>query len=70
MKISVLDINPILLKVVVWIHETLENKHDLRKYLSCWWVSDEQFSFKYFPKDAFAREISPKQSGLFCVIWE
>ena len=40
-------------------------KHNSEKYLkgNCCLVSEEHFSFKYFVKSAFVREISSKLSG-------
>ena len=51
---------------VVWTYDTYENNlgndYKLKKYLkrSCWLVSDKDFSFKYFLKTVFVREISTK----------
>ena len=51
---------------VVWTYDTFENNfqinHKFEKYLkgSFQLVSDQHFFFKYFLKNVFAREISPK----------
>ena len=61
----------IYLTSVVWTYHTFVNnftiKYELEKYLkeSCLLVSDSPFSFKYFLKIAFVREISLKKSGSF-----
>ena len=58
-------------EIVVWIYDAFDDifeiEDDFTKYLkeSCWYYSDEHFSFKYFPKQAFARKISSKLSGRF-----
>ena len=52
-------------KLDVWINDTFENnlrtKHDFAKYLkgSFYFILEEHFSFKYFPKSSFVKEISP-----------
>ena len=53
-------------EIVVWTNDTFENnfgiKLDLTKFLKEIFKlsSDEHFSFKYFTKYAFVKEIAPK----------
>ena len=59
--------------VVCYFHtfeNNLEIKQKFTKYLmdSCCLVSDEHFSFKFFPKDDFVAKIYPKLSGLFWLL--
>ena len=71
---SVGPINPFTLKnssrnIVCYFH-TFENnlrmKRSFAKYLKIRCLSsDQHFSFKYFQKNAFVKEIIPKLSGLF-----
>ena len=64
----------ISLASVVCISYILENdyhiKHKLGKKLNDMYdlVSDEHFFFKYFLRNVFVREISPKQSERFRVV--
>ena len=61
---------------VVWTYDTfksyLQINHKLENYLmeSGWYIFDQHFSVKYFLKDSFDREISPKWSGCFKAIQE
>ena len=54
---------------VVWNYKSLENnfgkKDELINYSreTCWFVSDQYFTIKYFMKIAFVIEISVKESG-------
>ena len=64
-------VNPLTLAIVVLISDTFDNnsqvKNDFTKYLkgSGWYCSEKYFSFKYFPKYAFASKILSNLSGCF-----
>ena len=69
------EFNPFTLRVPIKSNicyfYTFENnliiKGMFAKYFneSCFVASDKHFFFKYFPKNAFVKEIFPKSSGLF-----
>ena len=59
-----------LASIICYFHilqNNLRIKQTFTKYLkeSCCLASDQHFSYKYFPKNAFVRKIYPKLSGFF-----